>query len=314
MSKNEKKNKVIRIVLAVLITVLALSLITALIVKLTAHDKLPERVSVTWILDGKKTKTEEDAYLYGEKIETPFDPELAENTAVDGWYTDKSCENLYNFSTKLKKDLTLYGRTVYDDPNLWYIIGEGKGSLEDVHSTSGIFLLEQDLAASGADFSVFNAELTLYAGDKFHIEKGTAKESALGHADLLESNVAFEATEEGDISLKKDCDGVYKISLKIYKAPDATHKNGITIKKIKNLSPVPLATYTVSFDLGSYTGSEKVAEIKAKEGESIILPNAPQWSGHTFLHWASGEHTYNAGENITIYGSGTLTAVWNSDV
>ncbi len=313
MSKSEKKSKAIRIVLIVLIAVILLSLITALIVRLVKRNtSLPERVSVTWVLDGKKTKTEEKAYLYGERIEDPFEPELTEDTAVDGWYTDKGYTTPYKFTTKLKKDLTLYGRTVYDDPNLWYIVGEGKGTLEEIQNAPGVFLLEQDLAASTSDYSVYQVDLELYAGDKFHIEKGRSEEGSLGYTELLGSNTAFEAAEK-EISLKEKYDGIYRISLKIFKTPDTTYKNGIQIQKIKSLDPIPLATYTVTFDLGSYTGSEKVAPMSAKEGQKITLPNAPQWSGHTFLHWASGEKTYAAGTSITIYGSGTLRAVWDTD-
>ena len=313
MSKNEKKNQVVRIVLTVLIAVIAVSLITALIVKLTKRNELPERVSVTWILDGKKAKTEKEAYLYGEKIETPFEPELAENTAVDGWYSDNECTKAFSFSTKLKKDLTLYGRTVYDDPNLWYLVGEGEGTLNDIHGEAGLYLLEQDPHASDADYSIFRAELELYAGDKFHVQKGREAEGTLGYTELIEGKGFFESTEQNEISLKEKCDGLYRLTVKIYKKPDATHKNSIALETIKALKPIPLATYTVTFNLGSYTGNEKVAPMSVKEGQEIILPDAPQWSGHTFLHWAAGENTYNAGAHIVVYGNGTLTAVWNTD-
>lgn len=73
--------------------------------------------------------------------------------------------------------------------------------------------------------------------------------------------------------------------------------------------------YTVSFDLGVYTGEEEAPEAHTGHwGDSFQLTAPAQWEEHTFTGWKNLEtnQTYQAGSDYTIQGTVTLTAQWQS--
>ena len=65
-------------------------------------------------------------------------------------------------------------------------------------------------------------------------------------------------------------------------------------------------TVTLNYD---YNGAANV-EVTVPEGFSYTLPSAPHRSGYTFRYWTDGSETYGEGEEVTIEGNTTFTAVW----
>lgn len=74
--------------------------------------------------------------------------------------------------------------------------------------------------------------------------------------------------------------------------------------------------YTISFELGVYTGSDLTApaEQTGHLNESIELPGALTWAEHTFKGWKNNQtgNTYDAGAQYNILGNATLIAQWES--
>ncbi len=71
--------------------------------------------------------------------------------------------------------------------------------------------------------------------------------------------------------------------------------------------------YTVTFDLGEYTGRETVAPITVRQGEGVDLPTPPTWTGYTFHGWKVGSVYKQAGEHIAVTASVKYTAKWTKN-
>ncbi|MDD7267946.1 MAG: NPCBM/NEW2 domain-containing protein [Lachnospiraceae bacterium] len=70
------------------------------------------------------------------------------------------------------------------------------------------------------------------------------------------------------------------------------------------------ATYHMSYDLngGTLNGRTGVVVIDAKEGDTIILPDAPTRAGYRFTYWKGSR--YMPGDKYVVRGHHTFTAQW----
>ena len=71
--------------------------------------------------------------------------------------------------------------------------------------------------------------------------------------------------------------------------------------------------HTITFKLngGSYNGNADDLVMNAYEGDTIIVPDAPERAGYTFLYWKGSE--YYPGEEYTVKEDHTLTAQWEKN-
>ncbi len=74
-----------------------------------------------------------------------------------------------------------------------------------------------------------------------------------------------------------------------------------------------IVKYTVTFDLGEYSGRETVAPITVRQGEGVDLPSPPLWTGYTFHGWKVGSVYKQAGEHVAVSSSVKYTAKWTKD-
>ena len=85
----------------------------------------------------------------------------------------------------------------------------------------------------------------------------------------------------------------------------------------KEVPPPAPVEYTVTFALGEHaaSGVQAPAQVTAEENAKITLPAAVTAAeGWSFAGWTDGSATYEAGENYTVTGNATFTAVWEEDI
>ena len=79
------------------------------------------------------------------------------------------------------------------------------------------------------------------------------------------------------------------------------------------LSPTaPVTAYTVTYNTGVVTA---VTDNRAYiSGQTATVKAAPEYEGHTFNGWETGDKTYEEGDTFVVTGNVALTAKWTEDV
>ncbi|MBQ6655375.1 MAG: InlB B-repeat-containing protein [Erysipelotrichaceae bacterium] len=78
--------------------------------------RFTQMATVTFDLNGHgKEAIDDQKVMPGETAQAPADPTDDEYT-FDGWYTEAKCKNLYDFSTPVTEDITLYAKWVPQTP------------------------------------------------------------------------------------------------------------------------------------------------------------------------------------------------------
>ena len=83
-----------------------LSVLIACAIVTGCTKKTDEKVNVTLNVNGDETVVE---LKKGEAINSKYDPEL-EGFTFEGWYSDAEFSVLFNSTTKIKENLTLYAK------------------------------------------------------------------------------------------------------------------------------------------------------------------------------------------------------------
>ena len=78
-----------------------------------------------------------------------------------------------------------------------------------------------------------------------------------------------------------------------------------TVNEDTELTSAAIYTVTVVYDNGTADTKEQVVD-----GGTFKLPDAPDKSGYTFLHWSDGSNTYDPGDSVNVNADMTFTAVW----
>ena len=74
----------------------------------------------------------------------------------------------------------------------------------------------------------------------------------------------------------------------------------------------PVTLYTAIFMDGE-SEVDYFSGTPDEDGLEVIMPEAPDKEGYTFLGWSDGENLFNAGVTVTITGDMTFTAKWQAD-
>ena len=124
------------------------------------------KYTVTFVYD---SKTNEVTVIEGKTV-SPDATETREGYRFDGWYTDKSYSEAYDFETPVKADLTLYARDILIEYKITYDLDGGENSDKNPTSynvASGTLTLF-DAQKEGYDFAGWTINIS---GEDEKIEK-----------------------------------------------------------------------------------------------------------------------------------------------
>ena len=129
-----------------------------------------------------------------------------------------------------------------------------------------------------------------------------------------DNDPVLDSTHEEVVKLTVDEDDVsyhnkgYSFSgetNKAYFKADVAIELPYAVNEDTELTSAAIYTVTVVYDNGTDDTKEQVVD----DG-TFKLPDAPSKSGYSFVHWSDGPNTYEPGEDVTVTGDMTFTAVW----
>lgn len=223
---------------------------------------------------GSKTVSVKD----GDVLTQPSDPTNG-NKTFTGWYADKACTQLYDFSKPVTRDITLYAGwfapvvfdgVTYDKPlnrntvKLFYTDASCNISLD-----TGNYILAEDLTDIAVDMkSGSNVKLFLN-GFKLAADLDTSAAS--------EFTLADDKTNRGTLLIKNNSTDNWKFPVDF-----TVGENTDTATKAKY--PYALCHTRVDFEMNGHGTAIASAE---PENKAVTKPQDPTESGWTFGGWYS---------------------------
>lgn len=271
-------------------------------------------------IDTGSSKINDSIVNKGSYLKKPNDP-VKEGYKFLGWYLDG---NLYNFNTKIEKDITLMAKwKKIEDID----VGTKKITVvfqeEDETVISKIELDKADVVSKPSDPAKDGYRfLGWYKGDKeFDFNKEISEDTTLVATWKKIYTVTFnsdggsavkEKIVDDGLAITKPADPVksgykfveWQLNGKKY---DFTTKvtSDITLKAV--WSKV-VEKYTVAFDSN---GGTKVSSVTVSSGSVVKKPvNNPTKSGFVFVEWQLNGKTYNFSSKVS--SNITLKAVWTA--
>lgn len=318
---------------------------------LTVYAKWAQDLSVhivTLNFNGIQRDQETLTVNHGSAMDEPDDPEYPDDTMVfTGWYTDAQCTQLFDFSTKITTDITLFAgwrlakATVTFDLNyngapaptsvttdLDQPLAEPNTPTRDHYSFVGWF----DRRAQGNqfDFSTpITGDLTLYAqwveseflvtfdlngatisddtSNEVYIAKGTSAES---YAEELAGKLVYEGHDfKGWFTAKYDANTDEDAT----EGKEKANLSSITLKTTA-YAGWALSTYTVSFDLAYEGAAGAPASQSVKFGKTAEKPTDPTRENYLFGGWYTDSALTNQFTfDMTVSSDLHLYAKWIED-
>ena len=210
-----------------------------------------ETVDVTFVV-GDKAETV--SVPHGEVVSPPLTPKM-ENRIFSGWYTEPACENEYDFSTPVRRSLSLYAGFVLDGAAITNAITLSLMSslvtVENVYPSGG----GREVVAQGSGFI-------------YRIENGRAYV-------LTNCHVVYAPSGRQTLTVK-DFQGESHVAT-VYRNSD--HRSAIS-------ADYDLAILTFHYDGNSLT-SIPFASQNSAEGDEVISLGSPENQSHAITFGAS---------------------------
>ncbi|MCR5250839.1 MAG: InlB B-repeat-containing protein [Lachnospiraceae bacterium] len=296
------------------------------------EEATPVKYTVSFVMNGRGTQVEPQEVAAGGQATEPDPAPSVEGFTFTGWYREAACTNLYDFSTAVNGNLTLYAG--------WEEVAPVKYTVSFVMNGHGTQVQAQEVAAGGHatepdpapaaegftftgwyldaactnlyDFSTdVNGDLTLYAGweaegpvnytvsfvmNGHGDQVGPQEVAAGGHATEPDPAPAAEGYAFGGWYREAACTIAYDFGTAV------TGNITLYAKWTKYL--------TVSFDLNGH-GTE-IGEQKILSGETVSKPNDPVADGYKFGGWyreaaCTNPFLFNSPltDDVTIYAKWT---------
>ena len=214
----------------------------------------------------------------GELLTKPSDPTNG-NKTFTGWYADKACTELYDFSKPVTGDITLYAGwfapvvfdgVTYDKPlnrntiKYFYTDASGNISLD-----TGNYILAEDLTDIAVDMKSGSDVKLFLNGFKLAADLDTSAAS--------EFTLADDKTNRGTLLIKNNSTDNWKFPVDL-----TVGENTDTATKAKY--PYALCHTRVDFEMNGHGTAIASAE---PENNAVAKPADPTESGWTFGGWYS---------------------------
>lgn len=212
----------------------------------------------------------------GDAFAPPSDPTNG-NKTFTGWYADKACTQLYDFSKPVTRDITLYAGwfapvvfdgVTYDKPlnrntvKLFYTDALGNISLD-----TGNYILAEDLTDIAVDMKSGSDVNLFLNGFKLAADLDTSAAS--------EFTLADDKTNRGTLLIKNNSTDNWKFPVDL-----TVGENTDTATKAKY--PYALCHTRVDFEMNGHGTAIASAE---PENNAVTKPQDPTESGWTFGGW-----------------------------
>lgn len=286
-----------------------------------------EKVTVTFKNGDTVLKTEEIAQG---GTATSYTPTLAGKDFVD-WYLTPSFSRLFDFSTKIEENLTLYAAfSVYTaDPSVYYLAGSGKSPLLSVSNWGKVanddlkFTLN-DVSANAVKKNIYTITADLYVDDQFQITalSGTplawGRQFGYGYIANLKSVSEFISSSDGlsDSNRKKNIqvakDGNYTITLTTYPDHDNDSEENAAAK-INNVDRIDIVRNgeilvpKKEFETNFYLKGEKVTLWGDIRNSSTKMTLNAEKTAYELTRYLAAEDQFLFVSTLTDLESGEVT-------
>ena len=294
-----------------------------------------ETHTVTFYENGGSDVTDQ-TLITGDKVSEPTAPTKAGHT-FEGWYTEESLTNKYDFSSVVNSDLNLYANWTADTYTVTY---NGNGNTSgDIPADEISYEYDAEvtvlgntgnLGKTGYQFAGWDNETgyTFTAGDTFKVTKDTAFKA---NWTANTTTVIFNANGGGDSGTMENQVFKYGIPQNLqtntftntsgYKfvqwntTEGVTYQDGTEFNAGVNTDEITLYAewaryYNVTFN--SQGGSSVMLQ-EVKTGTPASTPTNPSKAGHNFAGWykeAEGNNVWSFStpitEDITLYAKWTV--------
>ncbi len=175
----------------------------------------------------------------------------------------------------------------------WYSVDVGNGSdsssfiLNSGNIEGGLFGLR---AQSGASVTVYNGYVSMLSGTSVTVEGGSFGVSV---AQYVADSLHYEANTNGVYTYHKTLN-------------DALATGGM-VQSVDTAKKPTSEKHTLKVE----NNGTAIATVVLAEDESYTLPAAPERGAYWyFLGWSDGSKIYQPGDDVTISGDTTFTALW----
>lgn len=269
---------------------------------------------------------------------TEPDPLTAEGYVFGGWYKDKDCsdDQKFDFSTPIRKDITLYAKWTPEEPPAakYTLTFETNGGstlepLKDQEAGTEVDLSKYAPTKADCTFEGWYEDKELSKkvttvkmdGDKTVYAKWTEDEKPAADKYTL----TFETNGGSAIDPVKDQEKGTVVKLEDAKYTptksgyvfDGWYEDkelkGSAVKEVtldadKTIYAKWIKTYTLTFETN---GGDKIDPVTAAQGESIDLSKyTPKKTGYTFSAWYSDKNLTTKVTKVTMTGDKTVYAKW----
>ncbi|MDE7213788.1 MAG: InlB B-repeat-containing protein [Anaeroplasmataceae bacterium] len=275
----------------------------------TLYAKLEEvnTHTLTLVIDGKQTALQINNASTIDTVDIP----VKEGYEITDWYTDSNYTNIFDVTTKITKDTTLYGS--YTIITYTVTLIDGSTSSEQKVDYNSLVEFPNNPSKTGYTFKGWSTKQDEFV--EFKKDTTITKDITLyAYYTINSYTIAF--ISEGSTIKSETLEYNSSITL-----PTAPSKTGHTFKGWSTSSTAYVAfvnttkvtedlTLYAFFDINTFkvtfmNENTKVSEETVEYNSTVTLPAAPSKTGHTFKGWSTSKTSYVAFVSTTKITSNT---------